>query len=59
MTCELGPRPYAITDRDGNDTTDRWAEALLLREMACEIWAESANSPTGEARDLRTPELVI
>jgi sugar phosphate isomerase/epimerase len=59
MTCELGPRPYAITDRDGNDTTDRWAEALLLRELVREIWAGSSNSPTGEARNLRTPELVI
>ncbi|MEI2297132.1 sugar phosphate isomerase/epimerase [Ensifer sp. MJa1] len=43
MTCELGPRPYAITDRDGNDTTDRWAEALLLRQMVRDLWAESAD----------------
>lgn len=59
MTCELGPRPYAITDRNGNDTTDRWAEALLLREMVREIWADCATSSTREARELRTPERVI
>lgn len=58
MTCELGPRPYAITDRNGNDTTDRGAEALLLRDMVREIWADCATSSTREGRELRTPERV-
>jgi hypothetical protein len=33
FTCELGPKPYSITDRDGNDTTNRWAESLMMKEL--------------------------
>ncbi|WP_208250195.1 sugar phosphate isomerase/epimerase [Rhizobium sp. T1470] len=44
FTCELGPKPYAITGRDGEDTTDRWEEALLLKERVTELWAHTADN---------------
>ena len=38
--CELGPPPYAITDRDRRELSDRWDEALVIREWVREIWRE-------------------
>ena len=40
FTCELGPAPYAITDQDQRELSDRWAEALVLKETAQGLWNE-------------------
>jgi hypothetical protein len=43
--CELGTTPYAITGVDGRELTDRWADALLLRDWARELF--HATAPIG------------
>lgn len=37
--CELGPPPYAITDANQAELSDRWEEALLIRGWVEEIWS--------------------
>ncbi|MEX0810114.1 MAG: sugar phosphate isomerase/epimerase [Dongiaceae bacterium] len=38
--CELGPKEYAITGADGYELSDRWQEALAIKERVRAIWSE-------------------
>jgi hypothetical protein len=38
--CELGPRPYAITDGNQQELSDRWAEALTIKNWVEQIWRD-------------------
>jgi hypothetical protein len=37
--CELGPPPYAMTDANQAELSDRWQEALTIRSWVEEIWS--------------------
>lgn len=41
--CELGPPPYAITDAQGAELSDRWQEAATIRQWAQSIWDDVAS----------------
>lgn len=41
--CELGPPPYAITDANQDELSDRWQESLKIRDWVREIWTELDN----------------
>ena len=46
---ELGPPHYAITGLDGQELSDRWEEAVMLKDMAREIWAALSAKPSARA----------
>ena len=39
--CELGPPPYAMTDANQAELSDRWQEALEIRSWVEEIWSST------------------
>lgn len=39
--CELGPPEYAITDANGMELSDRWEEALQIKQIAENLWKET------------------
>ena len=50
--CELGPKPYAITDRNDADLSDRWQEAQMMKDMIRALWARiEAEERTAKAAE--------
>ena len=39
--CELGPPEYAMTDAMGREMSNRWEEALRLKQIAETLWANT------------------
>lgn len=43
---ELGPPPFALTGADGGEVSDRWADALALRDDISSIFAQHRETTT-------------
>jgi hypothetical protein len=42
--CELGPPTYAITGADGYELSDRWQEAIKMKDMIRALWDRIATA---------------
>jgi hypothetical protein len=48
--CELGPKEYAMTGPDGYELSDRWQEALMMKDMIRKLWIRiEAEEQAGKA----------
>ena len=47
FTCEIGPKEYAMTGPDGNELSDRWEEALLMKRRVKEAWRKVVAEAAG------------
>ena len=57
--CELGPPPYAITDRNRLELSDRWDEALVIRSWIEGIWTELENEHNSDIADQHLREASV
>jgi len=50
--CELGPPPYAITGPDGAELSDRWQDALVMKDMVRALWQRivDEDAPSGRSK---------
>jgi hypothetical protein len=57
FTTELGPPQwYAITGPDGDEMSDRWEEALQLKDEITELWTRIDTGAAGEEGSRGQPE---
>jgi hypothetical protein len=53
--CELGPPPYAITGADGRELSDRWQDALVMKDMVRALWQRIVDEDARET----TPRVAM
>jgi hypothetical protein len=44
FTCELGPPDYAMTDGEGREMSNRWAESLQMADWVRGLWKETLDA---------------
>jgi hypothetical protein len=44
FTCELGPPDYAMTDGEGREMSNRWAESLQIADWVRGLWKETVDA---------------
>jgi len=49
--CELGPPEYAMTGADGYELSDRWQEALFMKDQVRALWASAPLKAFGQWAD--------
>ena len=49
--CELGPAPYAITGPDGAELSDRWQDALVMKDMVRALWRRIEDEDAGAVKE--------
>ena len=48
--CELGPPEYAMTGPDGRELSNRWEEALTIKNWVADIWAGLEAKPVSDQK---------
>jgi protein tyrosine phosphatase (PTP) superfamily phosphohydrolase (DUF442 family) len=54
---ELGPPNYSILGLDGREISDRWAQALVMRDLGIRVWNEAVRE-TGKGQAYTGPRVT-
>jgi hypothetical protein len=55
--CELGPPEYAMTDAQGYELSDRWAEAQTMKDMVRDLWRRISAEDAHEKSSVAPPRM--
>ncbi len=52
FVCELGPREYAMTDRNGDELSNRWEEAQSMMRLVRSLWRKTDTQDADSASQM-------